>query len=114
MRFVLLLGLLISGCASVPDVPVCTEIHMSKGWCTNTVSDVEFFIYDKNPHSFSGNKKDAKTWWELRPFMVYMPFESYAEFKKYIIKQCKRTNCDKYIKSWDRRILQMEKKVLED
>ena len=50
---VLWLSLLIS-CASTPDVPVCTEINPERGWCTNTISDVEFFIDEENPYTFPG------------------------------------------------------------
>ncbi len=104
------LSLLIS-CASVPDIPVCTEISLSRGWCTNTISDQEFFIDELRPHSFTGKKEDAKTWWELRPYMVYVPFPSWAELKAYIIKQCKRTNCKEYVASWERKIQGLDDKI---
>lgn len=87
---------------------------MTRGWCTNTISDVEFFIDEEHPHSFSGSEDDKKTWWELRPYMVQLPFPSWAALKAYLIKNCKRNNCDKYIASWERRINEMEKKVSEE
>lgn len=109
MRFALSLSLLISllaGCASIPDVPVCVEINMTKGFCTNTVSDKDYYIDEKNPVAIGGSK--PQTWWQMRPFMVLVPVASWKEFKAYIIKQCKRTNCDEYIKSWDRKIQGLE------
>lgn len=82
---------------------------MEKGWCTNTISDVEFYIDEARPHDFGDGK--PKTWWELRPYMVMLPFPSWAELKAYLIKQCKRNNCDEYIKSWERRVNKMDDKV---
>jgi len=102
---------LLTNCAHMPDEPACVEIHNTKGWCTNMVSDVEFYVDEKRPHSFSGDPKDAKTWWEVRPFMVLIPFDSWAKLKAYLIKNCKRTNCDKYIKSWERKINRIDDKA---
>lgn len=96
----------LSSCASVPDVPVCVEINMTKGFCTNTVSDRDYYVDEKNPVSIGGG--EPKTWWEMRPYMILVPVDSWREFKAYIIKQCKRTNCDQYIKSWERKIQELE------
>lgn len=107
---VLLAGLgalfLLTSCASVPDVPVCVEINMTKGFCTNTVSDKDYYIDEKNPVAIGDAK--PQTWWEMRPYMILVPVASWKEFKAYIIKQCKRTNCDQYIKSWDRKINELD------
>ncbi len=99
--------LLMCSCASVPDVPICVEIHQAKGFCTNTVSDKDYYIDEKNPVVLEEGKP-ARTWWEMRPYMVLVPVTSWKELKAYIIKQCKRTNCDQYIKSWDRKINELE------
>lgn len=114
MKKLILLALLFTSCATVPDIPVCTEISPVKGFCTNTVSDVDFFIDDKHPHAFGKDKTQAKTWWELRPYMVYVPFPSWAELKAYIIKQCKRTDCASYVSSWERKLSEMDKKITEE
>ncbi len=110
MRFVLLLSLLLSGCASVPDVLICTELNMNKGWCTRTISNEEFFVDDTHPYAFDGKKK--QTWWELRPYMVLVPIASWAEIKSYVIKTCKRSNCNEYVKSWDRKITELDDKAV--
>jgi len=95
----LLLASVFTGCASAPpDVPACVEIHMSKGYCINTLSSKEFVVDDQN-------KLDGKTWWEARPSMLMMPASSWAKIKIWIITQCKKTGqCDKSITSWDRTI----------
>lgn len=103
MRFALLFALLISGCASVPDVPICVELSPVKGFCTNTISDKDYDIDEQHPVQLPGDDK-PKTWWARRPYMVLIPATSWAELKAYIIKQCKRNNCDSYVKSWDRKI----------
>lgn len=99
-----LLFLTLAGCTHIPDKPVCMEISMTRGFCTNTVSDKEFFIDEDHPYSFTGDAKDAKTWWQMRPFMLLVPADSWAAFKIYIIQECKRTNCDQFVQSWDRKI----------
>ena len=94
---------LLVSCATVPDVAICVELNMSKGFCTNTVSDKDYEIDEKHPAQLPGDDK-PKTWWERRPYMILLPASSWKELKAYIIKQCKRTDCDQYIKSWDRKL----------
>ena len=107
-----LLSFYLFGCASAPNVPVCTELSMTRGWCTNTISDEEFYIDDEHPHSFTGDPKDAKTWWELRPYMVLLPTPSWVEVKSYIIKRCKQDgNCQDGVGNWERKINQMDEKL---
>lgn len=100
----------LTSCASVPDVPVCVEINQAKGFCTNTISDTDYEIDEQHPAKLPGDDK-PKTWWERRPFMILVPTSSWAELKAYIIKQCKRSNCDQYVKSWDRKISELEEKA---
>lgn len=96
--FVLSLSSLISCATAPPDVPVCVEITMSRGYCVNTISSKEYYVDDSN-------KLDNETWWEARPSMLMMPASSWAKIKTYIITQCKRTGqCDKEITSWERTI----------
>jgi len=99
LLFVILFVLLLSGCASSPpDVPVCVEITMDRGYCTNTISAKEFYVDETR-------KLDGRTWWEARPMMLMMPASSWAKLKTWIITQCKRTGqCDQSIASWERTI----------
>ena len=91
------LSLLVS-CAQVPDIPVCTEINMQKGFCVWTISDKEQIVSDKD-------KLDDKTWWEIRPSMVLLPHTSWVEIKTYIIKNCKQhKDCNKDITKWERKL----------
>ncbi len=107
-------ALFLSSCAgSPPDVPLCVEISPTRGWCTNTVSNKEFEINDKNPYSFSEGQKPM-TWWELRPTFVLVPAPSWAKIKAWIIKSCKGTKqCDKEIDSWERKIDSVDQKINE-
>ncbi len=106
IAFALLLALLLNSCAlAPPDVPVCTEITMTKGWCTNTISDTEFYI--DNERLFNG-----KSWWELRPTMIQVPVDSWVAMKAYIIKACKKYgNCDKDIAKWERKVEVIDKQL---
>lgn len=107
-----LLALLISlsflcACSlTVPDVPICTELHPSAGYCVNTVSSKEFRVDDD--HLWKG-----KSWWEIRHQMIYVPAESWAELKYFIIKVCKKTKqCDSDISGWDRTIDKIDEKII--
>lgn len=88
----------LTSCASIKEIdkPLCVEINLSKAFCTYTISNKDFFIDDDNPY-------EGKTWFEMRPQMILMPVETWAAFKKYIIKNCKLTKkCDGMIEGWDR------------
>ncbi len=107
------LNFLCSCATSPPDVLLCTEISFSRGWCTKTISDVEFEINEEKPYTFTPGKPPM-TWWSLRPSFIYVPAESWAEIKAWIIKTCKQTNqCDNSIASWQRKIDAVDKKIKE-
>lgn len=92
-------------CASIPDVPICTEISINKGWCTNTISNVEYYVEDnkENPLGMS--------WFELSPTMVYLPHGSWAKIKAYIQKQCKKSNrCDE-ASGWESKVKKLDAHV---
>lgn len=98
--FLILILFIISGCGSIKDLdkPVCTRVTMERGFCTNLLSAKDQFVDDE--HLLNG-----KTWFELLPTMIYVPVETWAAIKKYIITECKRTNrCDGMVESWDRTI----------
>jgi len=90
--------LLISSCASIPDVPICAEINLSKGICTYTLSGKNIVVDDDNP-------LNGQTWFDMRSKILAVPASSWAEIKTWMIKQCKKTNkCDADISQWDRDI----------
>lgn len=103
----LLTGIFLNSCASVPDTFICVEINPVKGFCTKTVSDEDVIIDEQHPIQMPGDDK-PKTWWERRPYMILVPVSSWRELKAYVIKQCKRNNCDQYIKSWERKTYELE------
>jgi hypothetical protein len=108
MLFVILSSSLINGCAiAPPDVPLCAEISPSKGYCIFTMSNREYVIDDENT-------LDGKTWWDLRPTMIYMPSDSWAEVKSFIIKICKKTKqCNgKNIVDWERTVEKIDQNVI--
>ena len=100
------LSLLLNGCATTPpDVPICTELSMTRGFCTNTISDKSFFIDEEN-------KLDGKTWWELRPTMIQVPIPSWVKIKTFILKVCKeKDNCGDGISNWERRVFELDEKI---
>ena len=88
--------LFLSNCASIPDVPICAEVSMSKGVCTYTVSGKNIEVDDEHP-------LDGETWFDIRAKALAVPAKSYAALKAWMIKQCKRTKkCEVDIDSWDR------------
>ncbi len=92
------------GCASVPDTPICRQRTVNSGFCTYTVSDKDFIIDDTHPYL-------GKTWIDMKIEAIYVPVESWGEIKKFIIKQCKKSNkCSKDISSWDRKINSLSNK----
>ena len=86
---------------------------MSKGWCTYTVSDKEFYIDDDHPYDFNDGK-GPQTWWALRPTFVQVPAPTWAKVKEFIIKVCKQSGkCDKDVASWERKTQAIDKQLGE-
>lgn len=89
----ILLSSIITSCGSVPDVYVCKELNPGRAFCTKTITDENQYVDDEH-------KLNGKTWWEIRPTTIQMPPESWAEFKKWIIKTCRRIHCRSDIGQW--------------
>lgn len=86
--------ILISSCAAIPDVSVCRSRSVSSGFCTMTISSKDSIVDDT--HLLNG-----KTWIDLKIESVYLPADSWAKIKEYIIKQCKKdNNCAQNIGNW--------------
>ncbi|MBK8202409.1 MAG: hypothetical protein IPK68_08905 [Bdellovibrionales bacterium] len=78
---------------------------MTRGFCTNTISDKSFFIDEEN-------KLDGKTWWELRPTMIQVPIPSWVKIKAFIIKVCKeKGSCGDNVANWERRVFELDDKI---
>lgn len=106
----LLFLILVSGCAvAPPDVPLCVEINLSKGWCTSTISNKEYFVDDEHP--FVDDKGVKKTWWEIRPSMIRMPRQSWESIKAFIIKVCKKNNQCSEITNWERTVESVDQRL---
>lgn len=101
----------LTSCAHVPDVLICTEISMSRGWCTKTISDEEFYVDDAHPYAFDG--KNKQTWWDARNLMIHVPVFSWVDIKTYIIQRCKTdpSGCNSAVASWDRKIKDIDDAV---
>ena len=90
------LALSLNGCANIPDEPICAEISLSKGICTYTVSGKTIIVDDNN-------LLDNQTWFDIRVKALTVPARTWAKFKAYLIKQCKKTNqCSANISDWGR------------
>lgn len=99
--------ILLSNCATPPDVPVCTElIPNKKAYCTFTISDKEFML-DNSTNLYPISKK---TLTQIKTESLLVPATSYAEIKGYILKACKKHNdCKGDIGKWQRKMLKLEK-----
>jgi hypothetical protein len=53
------------------------------------------------------------TWWELRPTLLLVPSSSYAAMKAYIVKMCKKQNCDSKVGAWERRVEKIDQRINE-
>lgn len=63
-----------------------------------TISNKDMIVSDES-------LLNGKTWIDLKIESVYVPADSWAELKKYIIKQCKKHNdCEHDIGSWSAKI----------
>lgn len=110
---VLYVTVALSSCASAPDVLICTEIHMTKGFCTKTISNEDVIIDDEHPYTFEPGEKPM-TWWELRPYMILAPIPSWKEIKAYIIKSCRSNSACKGLAGWDRKIEELDKRATQE
>lgn len=97
----------VSGCASVPNVPLCVEIIPDvEGFCKNTVDAKETTV-DNQSQLLNG-----KTWTEVKTSSLLVPAESWAEIKSYILKQCKKNkDCADHIGDWQNRILDFQQRI---
>lgn len=105
----LLLGIwlsLLTSCAvTPPDVPLCNEESINSAYCIYTISSREFEVNETRLYN-------GKTWWQIRPYMIQMPIDSWQEIKRFIIKVCKKYNCAGYnISSWERTVEVMDKRI---
>lgn len=97
MPLVISLGLTGSGCAHVPDVPVCVKISEVEGYCSYTVRDSDY--------SLTGG-----AWAEVEKNSLRVPIDSWGEIKGFILKICKQTNqCD--VNSLSLRLEDVESKL---
>lgn len=79
----------------MPNVPVCAEVTMSKGFCTYTVSGINVIVDDDHP-------LEGQTWFDIRAKTLSVPASSWASLKAWMIKMCKQNKCSFDISSWDR------------
>lgn len=103
----------LSACAvAPPDVPVCTELAINRGFCVNSISNKEFEINDEQLYSPNGDTAYRMSWWEMRPYMIMLPYQSWVEIKKFIVKVCKNKNvCSGAVSNWERAVNTMDAKL---
>jgi len=83
----------------VPNIPICIELTINKGYCVWTIGEREQMVDDHNTLY-------GKTWWEQRNDMLRLPIQSWVELKKFILKSCEQNNnqgCKDAIKLFDLR-----------
>ena len=94
----LLFLILLSSCASIPDVIGCRQQSVNSGFCTYTLTQKSFIVDDAHPYNNS-------TWLDMKINSVYLPAESWAKIKEYILKECKKNNnCSQNINNWDTKL----------
>ncbi len=95
----LLLIFLVVGCStnlSSIDRPVCVKLSASRGYCTTIISG-------KGQYVDEVNLLNGRTWFDSSIDMVYVPVETWAALKKYLIINCKRSKvCNRRIDTWTR------------
>jgi len=95
---VISLNILVS-CAQPPDVAICTKITDEKGWCTNTISDKEFYV-------------NGEEWKKLDSESLRVPAASWAQIKAFILKSCKKSGeCNKNLTTWERKTSSVDEKI---
>ena len=104
-----LLWITISCAVNPPNVPLCTEINPTKGYCVYTMSGKDFEVSEKDLHQ-------GKSWWEIRPYMIFMPIQSWMELKKFILKVCKTSKrCkNKHVKHWKNTVNLIDKNMMKE
>lgn len=96
---------------SPPDIPICIEEDMFSGFCVRAVSGQEFTIDDKHPYSPFPDQP-AKTWIDIRPYMILMPIQSWVELKTFILNICKTSGqCSEAVANWERSVNAIDSKT---
>jgi hypothetical protein len=106
-NIVLLVLLSIVACSSLKEIdkPVCVEINLSKGYCTTIISGRGFPVDDTN-------LLEGKTWFDARIEMIQVPITTWTALKKYLIKNCRRSQkCEENIDSWTRSMLTIDQEL---
>ena len=100
-----MLNLIVNGCTTVPDKPVCVELGPDRAFCTYTIQDKDFYWDDTN-------KYENKTYWEAKPSMVLVPPSSWVAIKTFIIEECKKNlDCSGNVDKWERGFERIEEKL---
>ncbi len=90
-----------------PDEFVCVELSMSKGFCTKTISNQEMIVDEVNT-------LNGQTWFQMRPQFVLVPPKTWAEIKKFIIRECKKSDtCNSTVETWERKLVEIDEKLAE-
>jgi hypothetical protein len=88
------------------------ELDIQRGWCTHTLTAREFHVDSENYYVTPDGERYS--WWQMRPLMIHVPYQSWVEIKKYIIAECRRNKrCGEKVSSWDRTIESIDKAILQ-
>lgn len=79
----ILLALSLYSCSSIPDIIACRARSVNEGFCTYTISNKNIIVNDEHP-------LNGKTWLDIKIESVYLPSDSWAKIKEYILKNCKK------------------------
>jgi hypothetical protein len=80
---------------------------MTKAYCTTIISGQGFYIDDESLF-------EDRTWFDQRHEMLQVPVSTWAEIKKYLINNCKKSRrCSSNISSWDRGMKNIDEQLLK-
>jgi hypothetical protein len=98
-----------------PNVPVCIEDDINSGYCVRTISGEAFQIDDAHPYQPYTDRPERLSWLEMRPYMVLLPFQSWAEIKKFIIDACKLTKAcsGPSVSNWERTVQSIDAETIQ-
>lgn len=96
----LVLALLLSGCQTFPDVPFCTELGPSMGYCVHWISQKDFDV-DNSEDPLK--KLNGKNWNQIKREAAMCPAsECFVPLKQFMENTCRRNKnlCPDQVGKW--------------
>jgi hypothetical protein len=82
---------------------------MDEGFCTYTVSNKDVTIDEENLYTLPDGRKVS--WWEMRPYMIQVPWFSWVEIKTFIITMCQKHKQCGEVTDWERTVHTVDDRI---